>query len=89
GRNIERSEREISVRKALEAVARRKQTIISSVALAHVMHKTSCVFPIVGGRNTRHLRGNIEALTLRLTADDIAEIDTAAPFDIGFPNTLL
>ncbi|KAK0722090.1 norsolorinic acid reductase [Lasiosphaeria miniovina] len=89
GRNIEHSEREISVSKALEAVAKRKQTIITSVALAYVMHKTPYVFPIVGGRNTRHLKGNIEALTLRLTADDIAEIDAAAPFDIGFPNTFL
>ena len=53
------------------------------------MHKTPNVFPIVGGRKIDHLKGNIEALSLKLTPEDIEEIDNAAPFDVGFPLNFL
>ncbi len=86
GRTVQASEQQIKVSAALEAVANRKGTVITSVALAYVMHKTPYVFPIIGGRTIDHLKGNIEALALELSDEDIAEIEDAAPFDIGFPN---
>lgn len=85
GRSYPPSEIEIRVSKALESVAKRKDTIITSVAQAYVMHKTPHVFPIVGGRTLDHLKANIEALSLSLSEDDIKEIESAVPFDIGFP----
>ncbi|KAI1746934.1 norsolorinic acid reductase [Xylaria castorea] len=87
GRSAPPSENDIKVTKALEAVAKRKNTLITSIAQAYVMHKTPYVFPIVGGRNVDHLKDNIEALTLSLSEDDIKEIEAAAPFDLGFPGT--
>ncbi|KAI1853397.1 hypothetical protein JX265_000107 [Neoarthrinium moseri] len=89
GRKVEASETDIKVSKALEAVAKRKNTIITSVAQAYVMHKTPYVFPIVGGRTIDHLKGNIEALTLELSEQDIQEIEGAEKFDIGFPANFL
>lgn len=89
GRNVEASEEEIKVSKAIEAVAKRKNTIITSVAQAYVMHKTPYVFPIIGGRTVDHLKANVEALTLSLSEEDIKEIESAIPFDIGFPNNFL
>lgn len=53
------------------------------------MHKTPHVFPIVGGRNVNHLKGNIEALKLSLSKEEMDEIDDAAPFDVGFPLSFL
>lgn len=53
------------------------------------MHKTTYVFPIIGGRKIEHLKGNIEALRLYLTQADIDEIDSAYPFEIGFPMEML
>lgn len=47
------------------------------------------MYPIVGGRNTKHLLANIEALGVELTQDEIDEIEDAEPFDIGFPLSLL
>lgn len=85
GRNPELSEKDIAVSRALEAVAKRKNTTITSVAQAYVMSKTPYVFPIMGGRTVEHLKGNIEALNLRMSDDDIKEIEAAAPFDPGFP----
>lgn len=85
GRNIEISEGTIKVAEVLEKVATRKNTQLTSVALAYVLHKTPYVFPIIGGRNIEHLKGNIEALTLKLSEEDIKEIEGAKEFDLGLP----
>ncbi|TPX13113.1 uncharacterized protein E0L32_006539 [Thyridium curvatum] len=87
GRQVQASDAQVQISRALEAVAKRRGTLITSVALAYVMHKAPYVFPIVGGRNPDHLRGNIEALTLELSPQDMDEIEGAAPFDVGFPQS--
>jgi diketogulonate reductase-like aldo/keto reductase len=74
---------------AMEKIADAKGTVITSVALAYVMHKAPYVFPIVGGRKLEHLKANIEALTLELSDEDINTIETAAPFDVGFPSKMM
>ncbi|KAK3487674.1 norsolorinic acid reductase [Neurospora hispaniola] len=89
GRKIKATEEQIKISRALEKIAQRKNTAITSVALAYVMHKAPYVFPIVGGRSVEHLKGNIEALTLALSDQDIDEIESAVPFDIGFPSSFL
>lgn len=90
GRAVVPSLPELEVSRALERVAKRKGgTLVTSVALAYVMSKALYVFPIVGGRTVEHLRGNIEALNLRLSDEDIREIEAAIPFDVGFPNNFL
>lgn len=89
GRKVQASEQDAKVCDALERVAKRKQTIITSVAQAYVMHKAPYVFPIVGGRTVDHLKGNIEAVALELSDDDIAEIESAVPFELDFPHSML
>lgn len=90
GRNLGGpSEAEAKVSRVLEAVATRKKTAMTSVALAYVMHKAPYVFPICGGRKVDHLRGNIEALGLKLDDNDIEEIENAVDFDVGFPSSFL
>lgn len=82
---------EEKVSDVLEKIANTKgsDTPITSVALAYVMHKSPYVFPIVGGRKVEHLKSNIEALGLRLTPEEIKEIDSAYGFDLGFPHSFL
>lgn len=89
GRKIQATEEQIKISEVLEKVAQRKKTEITSIALAYVMHKTPYVFPIVGGRKVDHLKGNVEALKLHLSKEDIEEIEGAVPFDVGFPSTML
>lgn len=89
GRKTEETEADLKASQALEAVAKRKNTAITSIALAYVMHKTPYVFPIVGGRKVEHLKGNIEALTIQLSEEDIKEIEGAVPFDLGFLHNFL
>ncbi|KAF4592533.1 aldo/keto reductase [Ophiocordyceps camponoti-floridani] len=89
GRKTDYPERYVKTSKALEAVAGRKNTVMTSIALAYVMQKAPYVFPIVGIRNTDHLKGSIDALSIKLSADDIKEIEGANKFDLGFPHNML
>ncbi|QUC17310.1 uncharacterized protein UV8b_01551 [Ustilaginoidea virens] len=89
GRQLEATEDDIKISKTLQMIANRKDTVITSIALAYVMHKSPYVFPVIGGRKVEHLRANIEALTIELTEEDVAEIDGALPFDLGFPHNFL
>jgi hypothetical protein len=81
--------KELEVSRVLEKIAASRQVPLTSIALAYVLHKTPNVFPIIGGRKLSHLKSNIEALAIRLSQKDIDEIETAYPFDIGFPLNFL
>ncbi|KAI4242540.1 MAG: hypothetical protein L6R42_010972 [Xanthoria sp. 1 TBL-2021] len=74
---------------ALNKIAKAKGTALTSIALRYVMHKSPNVYPIVGGRKIEHLKGNIEALAIELTDEEVDEIDAALPFDVGFPMSML
>ncbi|KAI4261694.1 MAG: hypothetical protein L6R42_003115 [Xanthoria sp. 1 TBL-2021] len=65
-------EKDVKVSAALEKLAKAKNTILTSVALAYVWHKAPYVFPIVGGRKIEHLQGNIDALSVELSPEDLA-----------------
>ncbi|CAO2654614.1 Nn.00g113470.m01.CDS01 [Neocucurbitaria sp. VM-36] len=90
GRNFgPASDRHVAVSKVLESLANKKSTGITSIALAYVRHKYPYVYPIVGGRKIDHLKGNIEALALQLSDEEIDEIEGAVPFEVGFPMNFL
>jgi aryl-alcohol dehydrogenase-like predicted oxidoreductase len=91
GRSVSlgRTGKEEQVRGVLDAIAKEKGTLGTSVALAYVMHKAPYVFPIVGGRKTSHLSSNVEALGLQLTGEEMDKIDNAYGFEIGFPHDFL
>ncbi|KAK9235509.1 NADP-dependent oxidoreductase domain-containing protein [Lipomyces kononenkoae] len=90
GRKIgTQSEEAKAVSVVLDKLAKQKNALITSIALAYVMHKAPYVFPIVGGRKIEQLKGNIDGLGIELTDDEIDEIDAAAPFKIGFPLSML
>ncbi|KAJ5193431.1 Aldo/keto reductase [Penicillium cf. viridicatum] len=67
--------REAQVSAALDTMARGHEVPIISVALAYVLQKAPYIFPMVDGNEVSHLKSNIEALRLELTAEDIDEID--------------
>jgi hypothetical protein len=80
------------ITKVLDKIAKSKGPDIgvTGIALAYVMHKAPDVHPIVGGRKIEHLKQNIAALNVRLTDDEIKEIEDAGPeFNMGFPHNML
>ncbi|KAJ7506028.1 Aldo/keto reductase [Mycena galericulata] len=89
GRTIlgaDRNENEIKISKALEKVANEVGAKnIRAVAIAYVMQKAPYVFPILGGRKVEHLVANIEALDITLSPEQVKYLESALPFDKGFP----
>ncbi|EED13319.1 norsolorinic acid reductase, putative [Talaromyces stipitatus ATCC 10500] len=81
--------REQQVSQVLDNVAKRHNVPLTSVTLAYAMQKTPYFYPIIGGRKVEHLKANIEALKLRLTPEDVAEIETGYNFDIGFTHNFI
>lgn len=53
------------------------------------MHKAPYVFPVVGGRKVEHLLGNIEALDISLSTQQIAYLESILPFEPGFPHNMI
>lgn len=88
-RTGELTEADVAVSAVLERIAHREDAVLSSIALAYVLHKAPYVFPIVGVRDMVHIQGCIDALSIELTEEDIQEIEAAIPFDLGFPHSML
>lgn len=90
GRTMDvRTGREDVVADAIEGIAERLKVPLTSIALAWVLHKEPYVFPIIGGRKVEHLQGNIDALSLELSDEDVHKIDEAYGFQPGFPYDFL
>ena len=90
GRRLgEPTDGDVAMSSVLEKIAKKHNTIITSVALAYVMHAAPNVYPIVGGRKVEHFKGNIEALKLRLDDEDMKMIVEASGWHPGFPQSFL
>ncbi|OIW24476.1 Aldo/keto reductase [Coniochaeta ligniaria NRRL 30616] len=89
GRKRQPKKIERDVSKVLETLSVRKNTKLTSVAMAYVVAKAPYVFPLVGCRTLEHLKSNIDALTVSVDEEEVAQIDLASNFDPGFPHTFL
>jgi aryl-alcohol dehydrogenase-like predicted oxidoreductase len=71
------------LRAALEALARRKGASLAQLAIAWTMamgkRAGALVVPIPGAKSRAHLDENIRAAELALSDDDLAEIDRLVP----------
>lgn len=86
----DQSEEEAATSAALERVANEHGIkSLTAVALAYVMAKATNVFPLIGGRKVHHLKDNIQALNLQLTAEQIEYLESQNPFDVGFPGNFI
>jgi aryl-alcohol dehydrogenase-like predicted oxidoreductase len=70
---------------ALEAVAAEKQTSMSAVALAWLIHKPQVTSVIFGARSLEQLEDNLRAATIRLAPEDVKRLDDASAFELGYP----
>ncbi|KAJ5623838.1 Aldo/keto reductase [Penicillium lagena] len=90
GRPPHQTEEEIKVSEALAKVASEHGIeSVTSVALAYVMSKAGNVFPLIGGRKVEHLTDNIQALSLKLTQEQIEYLESVKPFNPGFPHNFI
>lgn len=73
----------------LTALAEKRKTKVTSIALAFVMASAPDVFPILGMRKLSYLVDAMEALKIRLTQDELEHLRGASAFDPGFPMNFL
>jgi len=88
GRSAGQTEQARKVSAALEKIAEEHGIdSIQQIALAYVRQKAKNVnvIPLIGGRKVEHLQNNIAALSIRLTDEQISQIENIQEFDIGFP----
>ncbi|MFE7602345.1 aldo/keto reductase [Streptomyces sp. NPDC057494] len=72
-------ERNLAIVAKLNELAEAKGVTTGQLALAWVQHRGDDVVPIPGTRRQRYLEENLGALTVELTAEDLAAIEAAAP----------
>ncbi|KAJ4131355.1 putative aryl-alcohol dehydrogenase aad14 [Fusarium oxysporum] len=86
----EQTELEVKISEALTKIAEEHGTeSVTAIAIAYVRSKAKNVFPLIGGRKIEHLKQNIEALSIKLTPEQIEYLESIVPFDVGFPNSLI
>ena len=86
----EQTDAEIKISEALAKVAEEHGTeSVTAIAIAYVRSKAKNVFPLVGGRKIEHLKQNIEALSIKLTPEQIEYLESIVTFDVGFPKSLI
>lgn len=62
----------------VDRVAKRRNATPAQVAIAWVLSRGSDVVPIPGTKRVRYLEDNVGAVDIRLTTEDLAELDTLA-----------
>lgn len=63
----------------LITIAERKNITTSQLALSWLLHQSESVIPIVGAKSVKQLDENLSALEVKLTVDDLKEIDDISP----------
>ncbi|PGH14047.1 hypothetical protein AJ79_03317 [Helicocarpus griseus UAMH5409] len=86
----DQNEEERRVSEVLETIAKQHGAAsVQQIAIAYVIQKARNVFPVIGGRKVEHLQDNIEALSIRLTDEQIEQLENIKEFEIGFPMSLI
>jgi len=80
GSNLERN---ISVQKKLESIAGEKRCTPAQLALAWLLAQDKQIVPIPGTKRKQRVDENLDALKVKLTAEDIQRISAAAPVGAG------
>lgn len=76
GENLDRN---LALVEALREIARMKGVTVAQVAIGWVLSRGQDIVPLVGARRRDRLAEALGALTLELTADDLARIERAVP----------
>ena len=70
---------------AVTAIAAAHQTTLTAVSLAWLLQRPAVTSVIFGARNAAQLDENLLAAGLQLTADEVAQLDAASAFEVGYP----
>jgi aryl-alcohol dehydrogenase-like predicted oxidoreductase len=74
---------------AVKAIAKEKETTPAAVSLAWLLAKPAVTSVIFGARSIEQLDDNLKAADVKLTAADVAKLDEASAWDVGYPYTMM
>ena len=64
-------------------MAQAKAATVAQVAIAWVLSRGADIVPLVGARRRERLNEALGAMTVRLTPDDLAQIERAFPLGVA------
>lgn len=83
------SERTLGIAQTVAAVAEEIGCTPAQAALAWTLQHPAVTSPIIGARHLEQLQGNLAALDVRFSEDQLARLDVASAVEPGFPNSFL
>lgn len=79
----------VAVADAVKQVADEIGATSAQVAIAWTLANPAVTAPVLGARTLRQLEDNIGALTVSLSLEQYAQLDTASRIELGFPHDFL
>lgn len=73
---------------ALEIIARAHESTVARVALAWLQAQPGVTSTIIGARRLTQLEDNVRALEVKLTHEDLAQLDALTKPTFGFPQSM-
>jgi aryl-alcohol dehydrogenase-like predicted oxidoreductase len=73
----------------VQAVADEVGATPSQVAIAWTMHRSESIIPILGARSVEQIRDNLGAIDVQLSASQMADLEKATEFSLGFPHDFI
>ncbi|MBO2458059.1 aldo/keto reductase [Actinomadura violacea] len=83
------TERTLAIADAVREVAAELGHAPAQVALAWTLQNPGVTAPVIGARTPEQLVGNLGALDVDFTADQLARLDKVSAIDLGYPHDML
>lgn len=83
------TERTLAIADVVREVASEVERTPAQVALAWNLRRPGVTAPVVGARTPEQLVGNLDALEVELTGEQVARLDEVSAVDLGYPHDLL
>jgi aryl-alcohol dehydrogenase-like predicted oxidoreductase len=83
------TERTLAIADVVREVAAEVGHTPAQVALAWTLQNPGVAAPVVGARTPEQLAGNLGALEVDFTADQLARLDKVSAIDLGYPHDVL
>ena len=81
---VDKSDRNLSIAKEVDKVAQQTGNSPSQIALSWLLSKG--VIPIVGARKVHHVEDNLKCVDVKLSAEQIQQLDKISQIELGFPH---
>ncbi len=79
------TERNWRIVEAVSQVAQKRDRTHAQVALNWLLRQPGVTSPIIGATSLQHLDQNLGAVDWELTPEEVAQLDEASSFEIGYP----